>query len=175
MNACKQIVFGIVALALGVVEMKTADALPAIGSAAPDFALKSNSGQNLRLSELRGRVVLINFWASWCVPCAKELPLLNQLYAHYRAAGFVLLAVNVDTLPKRRDAEDMLQRFKLGFPVLFDPAQTVVARYQEGSDKGAMPLTLIIDRDGRVRYVHRGYYSGYEKTYDQEVRELLKE
>jgi peroxiredoxin len=144
-------------------------ALPAVGAAAPNFASKSDSGRNVRLSELRGQVVMINFWASWCSPCRQELPLLNKLYAQYRAAGFTLLAVNVDD--NRKDAEAMLKRLELRFPTLFDDGKAVAKLY--GVD--TMPATLVIDRDGRVRYVHRGYYEGYERKYEQQVRELLKE
>jgi peroxiredoxin len=146
-----------------------AAALPAAGAVAPDFAAKSDSGRNVRLSELRGQVVLVNFWASWCSPCRQELPLLNKIYARYRAAGFMLLAVNVDD--NRKDAEAMLKRLDLRFPTLFDGSKNVSKLY--GVD--TMPATLVIDRDGRVRYVHRGYYDGYERKYEQQVRELLKE
>jgi len=144
-------------------------ALPKVGAAAPDFAAKSNSGRNVRLSELRGQVVLVNFWATWCSPCRQELPLLNKIYTQYRSAGFMLLAVNVDD--NRRDAEAMLKRLDLRFPTLFDGNKSVAKLY--GVD--TMPATLVIDRDGRVRFVHRGYYDGYERKYEQQVRELLKE
>ena len=144
-------------------------ALPKVGATAPDFAAKSNSGRNVRLSELRGQVVLVNFWATWCSPCRQELPLLNKIYTQYRSAGFMLLAVNVDD--NRKDAEAMLKRLELRFPTLFDGNKNVAKLY--GVD--TMPATLVIDRDGRVRFVHRGYYDGYERKYEQQVRELLKE
>src|SRR5499427_524482 len=144
-------------------------ALPKVGAAAPDFAAKSDSGRNVRLSELRGQVVLVNFWATWCSPCRQELPLLNKIYTQYRNAGFMLLAVNVDD--NRKDADAMLKRLALRFPTLFDGSKNVAKLY--GVD--TMPATLVIDRDGRVRYVHRGYYEGYERKYEQQVRELLKE
>ena len=147
----------------------TAAALPPVGTLAPDFASKSDSGRNVRLSELRGQVVLVNFWASWCSPCRQELPLLSKMYSQYGNAGFVLLAVNVDD--NRKDAEGMLKRLGLKVPTLFDGRKSVARLY--GVD--TMPATLVIDRDGRVRYVHRGYYEGYEKKYEQQVRELLKE
>ncbi len=169
------VVVGSLLVAATVLGIETAAALPDVGAAAPDFALKSDDGRNIRLSELRGQVVLINFWASWCVPCARELPLLDKIYAQYRAAGFMLLGVNVDSTAKRRDAEEMMKRLNVRFPVLFDPNQAVVARYQDGREKGAMPLTLIVDRDGRVRHVHLGYFNGYEKKYEQQVRDLLKQ
>jgi peroxiredoxin len=159
----------LVLMVLTVAGGEAAAALPAIGAAAPDFASKSDSGRNVRLSELRGQVVLINFWASWCNPCRQELPLLNKIYVQYRAAGFMLLAVNLDD--NRKDAEGMLKRLDLRFPTLFDANKNVAKLY--GVD--TMPATLVIDRDGRVRYVHRGYYEGYERKYEQQVRELLKE
>jgi peroxiredoxin len=166
MRACLRLL----TLAALAVASAGADAtLPPVGKAAPDFAAKSDSGRNVRLSELRGQVVMINFWASWCSPCRQELPLLNKIYTQYRSAGFTLLAVNVDD--NRRDADAMLKRLNLRFPTLFDGAKSVAKLY--GVD--TMPATLVIDRDGRVRYVHRGYYDGYERKYEQQVRELLKE
>ncbi len=147
----------------------SASALPGAGSVAPDFVLKSDNGRNIRLSELRGQVVLINFWATWCAPCRQELPLLNKIYDQYQNAGFKLLAVNLDD--DRRGAETMLTRLRLRFPTLFDTKKEVARSY----NVDGMPATVIIDRDGRVRYVHRGYRDGFEKTYEQQVRGLLKE
>jgi peroxiredoxin len=159
----------VLALASALFAWERASALPGPGATAPDFAAKSSNGRNVRLSELRGQVVLVNFWASWCSPCRQELPLLGKLYAQYRSAGFTLLVVNVDD--NRKDAEAMLKRLDLRFPTLFDGSKSVAKLY--GVDM--MPATLVIDRDGRVRYVHRGYYEGYERKYEQQVRELLKE
>src|SRR5262249_40050994 len=153
MNACVRRTAVLLALAATVVGVgPAAAALPSVGVTAPDFAAKSNSGRNVRLSELRGQVVLINFWASWCSPCRQELPLLSKIYTQYRGAGFALLAVNVDD--NRKDAEGMLKRLDLKFPTLFDGNKKVAKLY--GVD--TMPATLVIDRDGRVRYVHRGHY-----------------
>ncbi|MFP5350878.1 MAG: TlpA disulfide reductase family protein [Gammaproteobacteria bacterium] len=144
-----------------------APAAPAPGSAAPDFTLKSDSGRNLKLSELRGEVVMINFWATWCAPCREEMPLLNQLYEQYRKVGFTLLAINVDDDPAK--ARTMARKLGVSFPVLFDTDKRVSKLY----DVAAMPSTLLIDRDGRVRYVHRGYVAGVEQKYQTQVRELL--
>lgn len=168
MNAFMKRTVVLLALAAAGV-LPAAAALPPVGKTAPDFAAKSDSGRNVRLSELRGQVVLINFWASWCSPCRQELPLLSKIYSQYRGAGFALLAVNVDD--NRKDAEGMLKRLDLKFPTLFDGNKRVAKLY--GVD--TMPATLVIDRDGRVRYVHRGYYDGYERKYEQQIRELLKE
>src|SRR5262249_31910174 len=138
-------------------------------AAAPDFTLRTMGGPNLRLAEQRGRVVLVNFWATWCGPCKQEMPHLNRLYEKYKASGFVLLGVNVDD--DARNAADVAAKLKLTFPVLRDTDKKVSRLY----DMSAMPSTVVIDREGRVRYIHRGYRDGYEDTYDQQIRQLLKE
>ena len=154
--------------ALGVFGNPAAAAL-ATGGPAPDFTLRTLSGSNLRLQEQRGNVVLVNFWATWCAPCRQEMPHLARLYDKYRAAGFVLLGVNVDDDTK--NAAALAGKLGLQFPVSLDSDKKVSRLY----DLSAMPSTVLIDRDGRVRYVHRGYREGYEDTYDQQIRGLLKE
>lgn len=144
-------------------------AMPAVGSIAPGFTLKSDNGKNLKLGELRGQVVMINFWATWCSPCRQEIPHLNRLQERYRKAGFALLGINIDDQP--RAAREMMQKLGVVFPVLFDTDKRVSRLY----DVGAMPSTLLIDRDGRIRYIHLGYRPGYEIQYDNQIRELLKQ
>jgi len=136
---------------------------------APDFTLRTLDGQKLRLGEQRGRVVLVNFWATWCGPCRQEMPHLNKLYEKYKSSGFVLLGVNVDD--DTRQAAGVADKLGVKFPVLPDADKRVSRQY----DLSAMPSTVLIDRDGKVRYLHRGYQSGYEDTYDKQIRELLKE
>ena len=140
----------------------------ALQASAPDFTLRSVDGPNLRLQEQRGRVVMLNFWATWCGPCREEMPQLNKLYAKYRASGFVLLGVNVDD--DARHAADVAKRMGVAFPVLLDTDKAVTTLYAVST----MPSTLLIDRDGRVRYLHRGYHAGYEDEYDRQIRELLR-
>jgi len=136
---------------------------------APDFTLRSLEGGNLRLAEQRGQVVLVNFWATWCGPCKQEMPHLNRLYDKYRASGFVLLGVNVDEDP--RQAAGTASKLGMHFPVLFDADKSVSRLY----DLQSMPATVLIDRDGRVRYLHRGYRDGLEQSYEKQIRELVKE
>jgi peroxiredoxin len=138
-------------------------------SNAPDFTLRSANGPNLRLQEQRGQVVMINFWATWCGPCRVEMPHLNRLYDKYRSSGFQLLGVNIDEDPAR--AQALATKLGLRFPVLFDAEKRVSKLY----DLTTMPSTVLVDRDGRVRYVHRGYRDGFEATYEQQIRALLKE
>jgi peroxiredoxin len=139
------------------------------GALAPDFTLRTMNGPNLRLHEQRGQVVLVNFWATWCGPCRQEMPHLNRLHDKYRASGFVLLGVNIDDDP--RAAAELATRLGVKFPVLLDTDKKVSRQY----DMNAMPATLVIDRDGKVRHIHRGYRDGYEQTYEQQIRALLKE
>jgi peroxiredoxin len=136
---------------------------------APDFTLRSADGRNLRLGEQRGQVVLVNFWATWCGPCRVEMPHLNRLYEKYRPAGFTLLGVNVDDDAGK--ATGLAGKLGLKFPVLLDTDKKVSRQF----DVSTMPSTWLIDRDGRVRFEHRGYRDGYEQTYDQQIRDLLKE
>jgi len=137
-------------------------------AAAPDFTLRTMNGPNLRLAEQRGRVVMVNFWATWCGPCRQEMPQLDRLYQKYKSSGFVLLGVNVDE--DARKATDVAAKLGVTFPVLLDTDKAVSKLY----DLSTMPSTVIIDRDGKVRYLHRGYLAGYEDNYDKQIRELLK-
>jgi len=159
---------GLLGAALAAGTLGTATAAMPTGNA-PDFTLRTADGKNLRLQEQRGRVVMVNFWATWCAPCRQEMPHLNRLYEKYRGSGFVLLGVNVDD-----DAGNaIVTATKLGvtFPVLLDAEKKVSKLY----DVNSMPSTLLIDRDGKVRHLHRGYREGFELLYDQQIRALLKE
>lgn len=139
------------------------------GQVAPDFVLKSTSGENLRLSEYRGDVVMINFWATWCGPCRQEMPLLDELYRRYHRVGFHLLGVNIDDDTTR--ALRMVEELDLHFPVVFDTRKEVSRLY----NVEAMPATILVDREGNIRHVHHGYKSGYEDKYLDQIRALLRE
>jgi peroxiredoxin len=136
---------------------------------APDFTLKSRSGENLKLSEFRGDVVLINFWASWCGPCRQEMPLLDQLYQRYNPIGFTILGINVEE--NSDQARRLLKEVPVSFPILFDTQNTVSKLY----NLVGMPSTMIVDRDGNIRYQHFAYLPGYEKKYEEQIKELLRE
>ncbi len=136
---------------------------------APDFTLKSRSGENIRLSDFRGQIVLLNFWASWCGPCRQEMPILNDIQKKYEPLGFTVLGINVDR--KVEKAEAYLKDTPVDFPVLFDPESKVSELYRVQ----AMPSTAFIDRDGKVRYVHAGYKSGDEAQYRKTIKNLIRE
>ncbi|MDB6063105.1 MAG: thiol-disulfide isomerase-like protein [Verrucomicrobiaceae bacterium] len=136
---------------------------------APDFALKSTEGSNIRLSEHRGEVILLNFWASWCGPCRQEMPQLNALQERYKKLGFNVVGVNVDK--DSALATKLLKDIPVSFPVLLDDTGSVSSSY----NVSAMPTTVLIDRDGNMRYLHKGYKPGYEQDYEQQIKELIRE
>ena len=136
---------------------------------APDFTLKSRDGKNVRLSELRGQVVMINFWASWCGPCRQEMPHLEAIHNEYVDYGFTLLGINVDE--KQELAEKLLAQIPVSFPILFDPSSSVSKQY----NVDAMPTTILIDRDGNLRHLHRAYRPGFEDMYRNQVKALVLE
>lgn len=136
---------------------------------ASNFTLKSSEGENFRLSEYRGQVVMINFWASWCGPCRQEMPLLDELYQKYEPMGFTIFGVNVEQ--ERELAEQILRDIPVNFPILFDDNNTVSEDY----DVDAMPATVLVDRNGEVRFMHRGYKPGYEDHYEEQIRALIRE
>lgn len=140
-----------------------------LDQAAPDFTLKSHSGANIKLSEHRGEVVMINFWASWCGPCRQEMPLLDQLYGKYNPMGFTLFGVNVEE--DSQAAKSMLSDLGVDFPILFDTENQVSEDY----DVDAMPTTVIVDRNGKVHFVHRGYKPGDELHYQNAIRAALRQ
>jgi thiol-disulfide isomerase/thioredoxin len=136
---------------------------------APTFSLPSRAGQSVALDSLKGKVVMLNFWASWCKPCRDEMPLLEQMHKRYNKQGFALLGVNVDA--ESTDAEKLLKSVQVSFPVLFDKESKISQLYNVDS----MPFSVFIDRKGNVRYRHRGYKSGDESEYLDQIRALLKE
>ena len=139
------------------------------GGEAPDFTLESRAGGAVSLAGLRGQVVLVNFWATWCAPCRQEMPLLDAIYRRYEPMGFTLLGVNVE--PDSRLSERFLRDTPVTFPILFDPDEQVSKLYSVA----AMPSTVIVDRKGVVRYIHHGYKPGDESKYQDSVRTLIRE
>jgi thiol-disulfide isomerase/thioredoxin len=139
------------------------------GSPAPALVLPSRDGGKVDLAALKGQVVMINFWATWCGPCRQEMPLLAQLHSKYEPLGFTMLGVNVE--PDSAAAVTWLRGVPVTFPILFDTDSAVAGRFGvEG-----MPSTVLVDRNGQVRYVHRGYKPGDEARYADMIRSLVKE
>jgi thiol-disulfide isomerase/thioredoxin len=133
-----------------------------------DFQLEGIAGQKYRLSEFKGKVVLLDFWATWCGPCVEEMPHLVELYRKYRDRGFVVLAISADYKSDRYKVAPFAETHKLIFPVLFD--EGISALYKV---KG-YPTTIFIDREGHVRYVDSGFNADRPRALDAVVKELLK-
>jgi peroxiredoxin len=139
------------------------------GAPAPAFTLAARDGGKLSLADLKGQVVMINFWATWCGPCRQEMPLLAQLHDKYEPLGFTMIGVNVE--PDSAAAVDWLKGVPVSFPILFDTDSAVAGRFGvEG-----MPSSVLVDRNGQVRYIHRGYKPGDEAKYADMIRSLVKE
>ena len=156
---------------LAVMSLALSALLPAVAMAdeAPDFTLPANSGENLRLAELRGNVVMLNFWASWCGPCRQEMPLLEAMSQRYAAAGFTLLGIDVEE--DNTDAIKIVKDLKISYPILFDTENKVSKLYSVET----MPTTVMVDKKGKIRYVNHGYKPGDENKYRDQIRELIKE
>ena len=136
---------------------------------APDFTLKSSTGENVRLAEQRGQVVMLNFWASWCGPCRQEMPLLDGMAKKYGKMGFVLYGVNVEE--DNTAAKKMLKDLGVTFPILFDTESKLSNLYSVE----AMPTSVFIDKKGNIRYIARGYKAGDENKYKEHIMELIRE
>lgn len=146
----------------------------------PDFTLQSNKGGNLRLNELRGEVIMLNFWATWCGPCRQEMPEMEKLYNKYKKAGFTILAVNVEDSGNSKTKEKIAKFIndnQLSFPILYDNQKQVVTELENQflRKNMAMPTTVFIDRDGNTRFLHEGYKPGDEAKHKKFIKTLIRE
>ncbi|MDB5354255.1 MAG: Redoxin domain protein [Phycisphaerales bacterium] len=119
---------------------------------------------------LKGRVILLDFWASWCRPCKESFPAMQELHKQYAGRGLTIIAVNVDE--KREDMDRFLKAANVSFTVVRDPGQKLVA----AADVPAMPTSFLIDRSGKIRSVHKGFVRDETmKQYQEQIQLLLKE
>ena len=139
------------------------------GDMAPNFKLPGMKTGNLTsLKYYRGKVVYLDFWASWCGPCRQSLPMLNELRKELRSSGFEVVAVNLDE--DVADAKAFLKQFPVSYPILLDPKGKVPQKYE----LPGMPTSFLIDRRGKVRNVHIGFKKQDIKKIRKEVMSLLK-
>lgn len=143
---------------------------PQTGFLAPDFSLTTLDNQPVRLSELRGKVILLNLWASWCPPCKAEMPALERTYQAYKDQGLVVLAVNSTIQDSRSAAQTFMEANQLTFPVPLDTQGEVTRLYRVQS----LPTTFFIGPDGMIREVVIGGPMS-EALLRSRVENLLKE
>jgi thiol-disulfide isomerase/thioredoxin len=138
-----------------------------VGDPAPALALPDARDVPVKLADLRGKVVYVDFWASWCGPCKRSFPWMNELAKRYGGDGFTVLAVNVDK--KRGDAQRFLAQVPASVTVVYDPAGTTPAAWEV---KG-MPSSFIVDRAGKVALAMQGFHDDEKGAVEQRIRELL--
>ena len=144
------------------------DALAAgVGDPAPTFALPTAAGDIIALPRLAGKVVYVDFWASWCAPCRRSFPWMNELHQRYAARGLTIVAVNVDR--KRADAEQFLARYPAEFAVVFDPAGVSPGAYAVPG----MPTSYLIDARGNIVHVEQGFLDDRQAALEARIRSLL--
>lgn len=137
------------------------------GARAPELGANDLEGHAVTLESLRGSVVIVDFWASWCEPCADSMPVLESLYTRFRADGLRVVGVSQD-----RSADNIapfLRRHPVTFPIVHDAGNAIAGRYAPPT----MPTSYLIDREGVVRHVHRGFRAGDAEAIEREVRALL--
>jgi len=137
-----------------------------VGSRAPAFDLVGVPKQ-VRLADMKGQVVYVDFWASWCAPCKQSFPWMNEMQAKYGPRGFNVVGINVDQ--KREDAEKFLVGTPAKFPVAYDTTGKVAELYQP---KG-MPTSFLIGADGKVRAIHIGFKDGNREELEREIQAAL--
>jgi peroxiredoxin len=139
------------------------------GDRAPTFSAPALDGKgNLALSEYRGKVVYLDFWASWCAPCLVSLPLLEELRREFSSQDFQVLAVNIDEDPDK--ARKFLDRVSVNYPSATDPAGRIPDIFQIQT----MPTSFIIDRDGIVRHVQAGFRKSELESLRRRILELVR-
>jgi peroxiredoxin len=139
------------------------------GTPAPDLVLKGLDGKNLRLSEFRGQVVLVNFWARWAGDSRAEMPALDRINATYGRSGVVVLGVSMDEDLQR--ARQFASSMHVTYPMLFDSGERIGRAY----DIDNLPFTVLIDRSGTIRFSNAGFKDSDEQALVEHIRELLRE
>ena len=139
---------------------------------AADFALPTLDGGKVKLSDLKGRVVLVSFWASWCGPCKQELPFLDDFATKYAEKGLTVLAISIDSPKSQADVRRVVKTRGWKVPVLLDTEGAVAGKL---NPQNAMPFSLYLDRAGRVAHTHEGFKPGDERDVEARLVALLAE
>ena len=142
----------------------------AAGEQAPEFTLRDINNKSVSLSDFKGKVVLVNFWATWCGPCKVEMPHLDKMDAELGERGFEVLSISTDDARAASMVKPFIKKNGYQFTVLLDKTTAVVSKYNPAK---TLPYTAIIDREGRIAHVHMGYNPGDEVKMRAEVEALL--
>ena len=140
------------------------------GEPAPDFSLRDINGKEVSLSSHKGKVVLVNFWATWCGPCKLEMPHLDKMDREFEAKGFEVISISTDDARAASKVKPLIKRGGYGFTVLLDKDTSVVSQYNPAK---TLPYNVLIDRDGNIHKVFQGYNPGDEVELRHEVEALL--
>jgi len=139
--------------------------------APPDFRLKDLDGNWFSLSEnLDGNVVYISFWATWCVPCRREMPHLEKLHQEFSEQGLTMIGVNTDPPGTTSKIKPYIKRYKISYTTLLDPNNNVLDKYNPTRE---LPYAVLVDRAGNVVQVFPGYRTGDEEVLEEKIIELL--
>ena len=142
---------------------------PLLRQVAPDSEVKLQSGPSWKPTNASGKVLVIDFWATWCGPCKESFPKLDALYKKHGSRGLEVVGINEDEDPKGIQA--FVQQTGATFPIALDPDGNMATTYNVGT----MPSEFVLDRKGVVRYVHSGYHPEEMDALEEEVTELLRE
>lgn len=138
---------------------------PEIGKNASTFSVPAINGGKIALE--KGKVTIVDFWATWCEPCKKSFPKYQELYVKYKASGLEIVAVSVDD--EKKEIPDFIKTYGAKFPVAWDEGHRIAECYKPPG----MPSAFIIDKNGVVKHVHNGYHDGEEKEIEKEIKSLL--
>ena len=140
------------------------------GEPAPDFSLRDINGKEVSLSSQKGKVVLVNFWATWCGPCKLEMPHLDKMDRELEAKGFEVISISTDDARAASKVKPLIKRGGYGFTVLLDKDTSVVSQYNPAK---TLPYNVLIDREGNIHKVFQGYNPGDEVELRHEIEALL--
>jgi thiol-disulfide isomerase/thioredoxin len=138
-----------------------------VGEPAPSIALPDADGRTIELAKLRGRVVYVDFWASWCGPCKRSFPWMNEMADKYGASGLTIVAINLDK--KREDAQRFLQLAPARFAIAYDPAGTTPVAFAVK----AMPSSYLVDAAGKIALVESGFRDERKGEVEERIRAAL--
>ena len=142
-----------------------------VGDNAPDFTLRNLKGKQVSLSSLKGKVVLINFWATWCQPCLAEMPHIDKYYKELKSKGFEVLSISTDDARNASKVKPLVKSRGFTFPVLLDKQTKVVKLYNPNK---TLPYNVLIDRNGKIAWTKASYSAGEEVHIKKKIIEVLE-